>query len=218
MSDTSKGILIALLVITGVVIIINWKNVMAFLGISKGKPQEGDKCIYQEYPVTRGGIIKDGICVEEENKKDCKQEYFEAQTEWEKSGQACVMTIVELVCPTNKDFKVSVNPCVGKILESKGWKTPPVDEVPVTIQPTPSNEAEVINPAGAIMYYQSSLASGGLLYSASNINIPKGSKMNVIKIWQTSPNNLPFTGYLETEYKQYGPNSGFFDAKDLKKS
>lgn len=78
-------------------------------------------------------------------------------------------------------------------------------------------ESKVSNPNGAFMYYQTDLASGGKLYSKSNIVIPMGTKVNVMKVWQTNTNNQPLAGYYETDLKQYGPTSGFFDIKDVTK-
>ena len=85
---------------------------------------------------------------------------------------------------------------------------PPSVEVP---------DLEVSNPQGAYMYYQNDLASGGQSYSQSNILAPLGTKFKLLNTWQTNVSTQPYAGYYETTYKQYGPTSGFFEIKDVKK-
>lgn len=86
-------------------------------------------------------------------------------------------------------------------------------------EPRPQTQAElqVSNPNGAVMYYQSDLASGGKLYSASNVVIPYGTKLKLIKTWQTNVSTQPFVGYYETDDKKYGAQSGFYATQDILK-
>lgn len=82
-------------------------------------------------------------------------------------------------------------------------------------KPIAQNDLQVSNPNGAIMYYQSDLASGGKLYSPSNVTIPYGTKLKHIKTFQTNVSTQPFAGFYETDYKKYGAESGFFATKDI---
>lgn len=78
----------------------------------------------------------------------------------------------------------------------------------------PNNTLEVTNPAGASLYYQSPLESGGLIYSKSNIVLPIGTKLVWVKTW---PDTVEFNKfYYETTYK-YAGRTGFFRAEDIKK-
>jgi len=83
-------------------------------------------------------------------------------------------------------------------------------------RPNTSKSLKVTNPNGAYMYYQSlSQSSQGMIYGKSNVLIPPGTELGLIKTWQTNLSTQPFAGYYETNYKIYGPESGFFDIKDL---
>lgn len=97
---------------------------------------------------------------------------------------------------------------------------PPI-VTPVTVTPSAtlaSKNLTVINPSGAVMYYrQVSPASGGYIYSPSNIVIPYGTKFALVNTYYIT-NNDPTKGWYETDYKQYGPTSGFFEIKDMQKS
>lgn len=144
----------------------------------------------------------------------CSKQLSDAKSDFAKSGNACIQVAIEMQCPIDKSFKVTTDPCVGKILEGKGWTyvTQPVNPNP---PPPTSNQVVVTNPSGAYMYYQSAGRFGGYLYSKSNILIPVGTKITLIKVWQTSDNQSPFSGYYETNYKKYGSNSGFFFTGDM---
>lgn len=84
----------------------------------------------------------------------------------------------------------------------------PQNNPPVSVQ-----NLQVSNPNGAFMYYQQSLPSGGITYGKSNVALAAGTKLVLLK---TVPNTSIFGKYFyETDYKQYGPNSGFFDTADL---
>lgn len=82
-------------------------------------------------------------------------------------------------------------------------------------RPIAQGNLQVSNPNGARMYYQQDLASGGKIYSPSNVIIPAGTKLNLVKVWQTNTSNMPFFGYYETTYKDYGALSGFFATSDI---
>lgn len=151
----------------------------------------------------------------------CQQQYEAAQAEWAKSGQSCILTAVELVCPTDNNFKITTNPCVGELLEKKGWKSPAAgnsNNSSSNNNPPVQYDLEVSNPQGAYMYYQSvSPASQGMIYGASNILLPTGTKLKLVNTFQTNLSTQPFAGYYETTFKQNGPESGFFDIKDVSK-
>lgn len=200
--------ILAIVIIAAIIIAINWNSIVAWWN----RPKDGDKCML---PNQTEGVIKNGQCV---NKAlSCQQEYDDAKAEFVKSGKSCVQTVVDVVCASDSSFVVSVNPCVEKILKDKGWKSPDQNANNSNANNTSSGQydAQVSNPNGAFMYYQSDLASGGKLYSKSNLNLPYGTKLKLTKIWQTNVSTQPFSGYYETTYKQYGPTSGFFDTKDL---
>lgn len=76
------------------------------------------------------------------------------------------------------------------------------------------NDLEVINPTGAYLYYQQPLQSGGLIYSKSNVIVPKGTKLTWIKTWPDTSTWNKF--FYETDYQSAGKN-GFFKAEDIKK-
>lgn len=80
-----------------------------------------------------------------------------------------------------------------------------------------SDDLQVSNPNGAYMYYQSlSPASGGMIYGKSNFSLPYGTKLKLVKVWQTNVSTQPFAGYYETNFKQqFGANSGFFRTEDI---
>lgn len=79
--------------------------------------------------------------------------------------------------------------------------------------PASTQNLQVSNPNGAFMYYQQSLPSGGILYSKSNVKLLPGTKLVLL---DTVQNTSQFGKYFyETDYKQYGVNSGFFDTADL---
>lgn len=78
-----------------------------------------------------------------------------------------------------------------------------------------SNNLVVSNPAGAYMYYQQTNANGATIYSKSNVSLPVNTSLVLI---QTVPNTSTYGKYFyETNYKQYGPKSGFFNADDITK-
>lgn len=177
-------------------------------------PKEGDTCM-----LTGGtGIIINGECISPT--AYCNREYKQAEAEWAKSGKACILTIEEWVCPYDKTFTAQVNPCVGKILQGKGWKPVSGNENPSSNNNNNNNNSsstqlQVYNSNGAFMYYQSDLASGGKLYSKSNVLVPFGTKFNMIKFWQTNTSNLALDGFYQTDYNQYGASGGFFRMKDI---
>lgn len=53
----------------------------------------------------------------------CEKEYRDAQQKWKESGTSCIMSAIELTCPQDINYRVTVNPCVGKILQDKGWQS-----------------------------------------------------------------------------------------------
>lgn len=88
---------------------------------------------------------------------------------------------------------------------------------PRSIPSPPTPDLQVSNPNGAYMYYQSRARFGGVIYSQSNVLIPYGEKLTLVKFWQSNTSNQPGAGYYETTNKQYGPSSGFFDTSDIVK-
>lgn len=183
------------IVIAALIIFMKWNSIMAWWNKPKG--------------------IDNGAA-----SLSCQAEYDAAKALVSKSGQSCVQTVADLVCPSDSTFVVSVNPCVEQLLKDKGWKSP--DQNGSNNSSGNNNtsvqyDLEVSNPNGAFMYYQQDLASGGKIYSASNLLIPYGTKLKLVKIWQTNLSTQPFSGYYETEYKDYGAHSGFFATQDVKK-
>lgn len=183
--------LLALGIIAAVVIILNWNAIMAWWNGPDSTPA-----------------------------LSCQQEYDAAQAEWAKSGQSCILTVENVICPTDASFIASTNPCVAALLKEKGWKSPAAND------PNNNNannnsvqyDLEVSNPQGAYMYYQSvSPASQGMIYGASNMLLPLGTKLKLVNTWQTNLSTQPFAGYYETTFKQNGPESGFFNISDIKK-
>lgn len=76
---------------------------------------------------------------------------------------------------------------------------------------------EVINPNGTYMYYKQPANTEGVFqYGKSNVLIPPGAKLTLIGSEINTYQGLP-AKVVETTYKQYGNNSGFFDLTDLKK-
>lgn len=143
----------------------------------------------------------------------CQQQYDAAQAEFSKSGQSCILTAVDVVCPTDSTFVVSTNPCIEKKLKDNGWKSPDQNN---SNNSSSVDDLQVSNPEGAFMYYQSPTASGGMNYGKSNFSLPYGTKLKLVKVWQTNVSTQPFSGYYETNFKQqFGANSGFFDTKDI---
>lgn len=89
------------------------------------------------------------------------------------------------------------------------------------LNPNPPTTAvemvEVINPSGTYMYYkQPTKTEGVYMYGKSNVLIPQGAKLTLIGSEINTYQGLP-AKVVETTYKQYGDNSGFFDLTDLKK-
>lgn len=150
----------------------------------------------------------------------CQQEFDAAQDSWNKSGQSCILTAEDVICPTDASFVGSTNPCVAAILKEKGWKNPVANNSNNNSANNNSvqYDLEVSNPQGAYMYYQSlSPASQGMIYGKSNFFLPMGTKLKLVNTFQTNLSTQPFAGYYETTFKDYGPTSGFFDIKDVKK-
>lgn len=188
------ALLIIAIVITALVIVMNWNSIMAWWN----KPQTINN---------------------EPQLPTCQQQYDAARAELAKSGKSCVQTVADVVCPSDSTFVVSVNPCLEQILKDKGWQSADQNGSNNSNGNNSSSvqyDLEVSNPNGAFMYYQQDLASGGKIYSASNLLIPFGTKLKLIKIWQTNLSTQPFSGFYETEYKDYGSNSGFFSTQDVK--
>lgn len=128
------------------------------------------------------------------------------------------MGLMGMPCkPQNCSFWTG-NPVVDKNQTSANssisQNPPSANSTPVvTPKPNPVTtltQLEVSNPNGASIYYQSAGQFGGYIYSPSNISLPLGTKLVLIKPWYTLSNNYSM-GYYET-------NKGFFDIKDVKKS
>lgn len=151
----------------------------------------------------------------EETGLTCQEEYDAAQEEFTKSGEACILTSVDIACDMDPQFVRSVNPCVEKILQDKGWKSVNTNTDPANNPPPTVNNLRISNPNGAPMYYQNDLSSGGQSYSQSNVVLPQGMELVLVKVWPTNLTNQPLAGYYETNYKQYGDKSGFFDINDV---
>lgn len=150
----------------------------------------------------------------------CQQEFDAVQDEWGKSGQSCILTTEEVTCPTDISFVGSTNPCVAALLKEKGWKSysPPNSNNNSANNNSVQYDLEVSNPQGAYMYYQSlNPASGGMNYGKSNFFLPYGQKLKLVNTFQTNLSTQPLAGYYETTFKDYGPTSGFFEIKDVKK-
>lgn len=96
----------------------------------------------------------------------------------------------------------------GKCILSTSIIVPNNEPAPVT------DDLEVINPTGAYLYYQQPLQSGGLIYSKSNVIIPKGTKLTWVKTWPDTSTWNKF--FYETDYQSASKN-GFFKAGDIKK-
>lgn len=156
------ALLTVVIVITALIIVVNWNSIMGWWN----RPKEGDKCILATEPSYQEGVIKNGQCISQ-NTTEIPDNSGNSNT----SG----------IPPSADDLQVS-------------------------------------NPNGAFMYYQSlSQASQGLIYGKSNVLIPYGTKLKLVKTWQTNLSTQPYSGFYETTYKQYGPGSGFFATADVMK-
>lgn len=204
----------------GIFILLWYFGFLDFIGI------KGAECSHN--PGTGGapnfmGNYKYGKCERIENKvittKTCAEEYQEAEASWANSKQTCILTSEQIICPRDSNYSADVNPCVGKILKEKGWKNPDISLPPSnSTPPTQVTEIEVTNPQGAPLYYQSfSQKSGGHTYSASNVIVPVGTKMEMVGFWQTNLTTQPLGGFYETTYQPYVKQNSFFDLKDVKK-
>lgn len=191
------ALLIVVSILAAIIVISNWNNILAWFRQSSNEP------------VPSGPT--------------CQEQYDAAEAEFLKSGQACIQTAVNIACGDDPNFIKSVNPCVEKLLQDKGWQTPQINNSNGNGNGNPNSpsgpaDLEVSNPAGAPMYYQTiSPKSGGMIYGKSNVTLPVGTKLKLIQFWQTSASNQPLAGFYETDYKEYGPNSGFFDINDVNK-
>lgn len=210
-----KNILIFVAIIAsffGILLIAkNWDKIMAYLN----GPTENSDCIFASEPAFIQGWIKDGQCVPKP--ASCQQEFDAAQDAFQKSGKSCIQTVEDILCGSDPTFLGSVNPCVAQILKDKGWKSPAANNSNNSNNSSSVDDLQVSNPNGAFMYYQTlNPASGGMNYGKSNFSLPYGTKLKLVKVWQTNVSTQPFAGYYETNFKQqFGANSGFFDTKDI---
>lgn len=209
-----KNILIFVAIIAsffGILLIVkNWDRIMAYFNT----PRDGSPCTFASEPAYIEGWIKGGECVPKP--VSCQLEFDAAQDAFSKSGKSCIQTAEDVYCPTDPTFVASTNPCVAQILKDKGWTSQPATNSNNSNNPSSVDNLQVSNPAGAFMYYQTlSPASGGMIYGKSNFSLPYGTKLKLVKIWQTNVSTQPFAGYYETNFKKYGANSGFFDTNDF---
>lgn len=91
--------------------------------------------------------------------------------------------------------------------------TPPANP-PIVPPAQPVNNLEVSNPNGAPVYYQW-FQNGGAHYSQSNLTLPVGTKLTLVKEWKDPSTNLNKIFY-ETTYK-FQAQTGFFRSEDIKK-
>lgn len=193
MKNIFYAILIIVIVLAAFLLLFNWTAIMAWWN----KPKGNDNA---------------------PGSPSCQQEYDDAKAEWAKSGKSCIQTVADIVCPSDSTFVVSVNPCVEQLLKDKGWKS---------IEQNSNNsngnnnsvqyDLEVSNPNGAFMYYkQPTQTIGVYMYAKSNMLIPFGTKLTQIGAAINTYQGLP-KQVVETTYKQYGSNSGFFATEDIKK-
>lgn len=137
-------------------------------------------------------------------KFDSEFEKCRAENKNKADGEVCTNCIPDGSLQPNWGGTIQNGVCIKSLQPN----TPPV---------TPTYNLEVTNPKGAGMYYQYTTPAGGIAYSKSNVILPFGTKLNLIKFHQTSLNNMPLSGYYETDYKVYGSDSGYFETTDLKK-
>lgn len=182
------GLLIVIALVSTILVIANWNRIMAWWN---GTPNT--------LPNTS---------------PSCQEQYEAAQAEFEKSGVSCILTAADVACGSDPTFIRSTNPCIQELLEEKGWKPVTTSENP---NPPSVNDLRISNPNGAYMYYQNDLTSGGKSYGKSNVLVPFGEEFQLIKFWQTNLSTQSLDGYYETNYKQYGPKSGFFAMQDITK-
>lgn len=183
------GLLIVIALVSTILVIANWNRIMAWWN---GPPTLPNTSL------------------------SCEEQYEAAQAEFSKSGVACILTAADVACGSDPTFIRSTNPCIQELLEEKGWKPVNITD-PGNPNPPSVNDLRISNPAGAYMYYQNDLASGGQSYGQSNVLIPFGTELQLIKFWQTNLSTQALDGYYETNYKQYGPKSGFFSMQDITK-
>lgn len=209
------ALLIFVTVLATLFIVVRWNSIIAWWN----RPQEGSKCTFASEPAHIEGIILNGECVPKQSY--CQLEFDAVQDAFAKSGEFCIQTAEDVICPTDPSFVGSTNPCVAKILKEKGWKSPTINNSNNSSSNNNSSaqlNLQVSNPNGAYMYYQSfNPASGGMNYGKSNLLIPYGKKFKLVNTFQTSLSGQPYAGFYETDFKQYGPTSGFFSTNDLMK-
>lgn len=123
---------------------------------------------------------------------------------WDKifSSTKKIIEGADCVLPDDTTGIIKDGKCIVKTPDIPNHAAPIIDDL------------EVINPTGAYLYYQQPLQSGGLIYSKSNVIIPKSTKLTWVKTWPDTSTWNKF--FYETDYQSSGKN-GFFKAEDIKK-